>query len=606
MGVRKQARVPDSQIVDNSVNSIQNPKAIKARADLHTNLPLNRPGSQNYKTSVMPTKRNKPGLAVFKEIGSSETNTKMEDPSARWDKAPTEEARTQLTHSILSHLEKIDAIEEAEVAKDLDQMQNEPEPERPKAKKLSFGEYMKRKQTAVENKSNEGDKTEDISAVLSSRSDAGADKDEVTVVSDRDDGSSVVQSVVINGGEKDDGDSRDLPTLTDDIEEGEGNHDADVTTISDNEDEEANGEEIQDKQDPDVTTVPDSDEEENASEKDVTTLSGDDSGHHAPDVTVYPGDDEPQEESDEDIRSGSVSSVSIQTEIITNINLQGNPPPPPQRDDSDSATMFTLNSPTSTRNSTPEILLEVNDPGSSHRQDSPGPEVVQITKSIPEDAELKITLTKSPQKSANTFRSSPLPTIELEENEEEVTESPLFKSSRAETVPRVRETRKIASKSSPKSANTCISSPPTTIELEEDEEEAPESPVYKSSRAETGPRVREPRKIASKLKILEPDDSERKSFEETTRPKRERSRFPGLSEIDKAKLKNRPYKEREKAFKSLKRDDEKETSIDLTSDEDGSFSPRRGSRKVIVTDGSEVGKCKLSPKTKKSSRRRRD
>ena len=52
--------------------------------------------------------------------------------------------------------------------------------------------------------------------------------------------------------------------------------------------------------------------------------------------------------------------------------------------------------------------------------------------------------------------------------------------------------------------------------------------------------------------------------------------------------------------------DEKETSIDLTSDEEGSFSPKRGSRKVVVTEGSEVGKCKLSPKTKKSSRRRRD
>jgi len=411
---------------------------------------------------------------------------------------------------------------------------------------------LKRKETSGESNSHEADKTEEISVVSSSRSDAGADKDEVTVVSDRDDVSSVVQSVVINGGEKDDGDNMDSPTLTDDNEEGEGNHEADVTTISDNEDEEANDEEIQVKQDSDVTTVPDSDEEENVTEKEVTTLSGDDSGHHAPDVTIYPGDDEPQEDTDEDIRPGSGASVSIHSEIIANINLPGNPPP--QGDDSDSATMFTLNSSASTRNSTPEILLEVNDPGSSQRPDSPGPEVVQITKSIPEDAELKITLTKSPTKDASTFRSS---------------------------------------------------SPPT-IELEEDQEEAPESPIFKSSRAETVPRVREPKKIASKLKILERDDSEKELFEETARPRRERSRFPGLTEIDKAKLKNRPYKEREKAFKSLKRDDEKETSIDLTSDEEGSFSPQRGSRKVVVTEGSEVGKCKLSPKTKKSSRRRRD
>ena len=73
-------------------------------------------------------------------------------------------------------------------------------------------------------------------------------------------------------------------------------------------------------------------------------------------------------------------------------------------------------------------------------------------------------------------------------------------------------------------------------------------------------------------------------------------------------MKNLPYEEREKAFKSLKKDDEKETSIDLTSDEDGSFSrfPRCGSKKVVVTEGNEVGACKLSPKTKKSSRRRRD
>merc|ERR1719312_1867109 len=195
----------------------------------------------------------------------------------------------------------------------------------------------------------------------------------------------------------------------------------------------------------------------------------------------------------------------------------------------------------SSRNSTPEILLEVKEESTSRsRQDSPGPEVVQISKSIPEDAELKITLTKSPQKSVNTSTTSPPPTIELEEDEEE--------------------------------------------------EEVALFPIFKTSRATSQPKLRASRMIPSKLKVSESDDSKQISFEEghyistTARPRRERAKFPGLSEIDKAKLKNLPYEERERAFKSLQKEDEKELSIDLTSDEETSCSPKHRGRKLVVTE----------------------
>ena len=148
--------------------------------------------------------------------------------------------------------------------------------------------------------SHEADKTEEISAVSSSRSDTGADKNELILMSERDD----VSSFVIN----------------------------DVTMISDNVDEEPNDEEIQEKQDPVVTTVPNSDNEENVTEEEVTTSSGDDSGNHAPDVTIYPGDDEPQEYTDEDLRPG-IRARAIQTEIIIIKELQGDNPA--QRDNSE-------------------------------------------------------------------------------------------------------------------------------------------------------------------------------------------------------------------------------------------------------------------------------
>lgn len=563
--MRKVARVPGEKwdkIKEDALNSIENPKALKARADLHTGLSLTRPGSQHLKLSILPTAKKRPALNEFKEKGSSqsESSKKTEDVKPRWDTAPPD-SKTKLTETILSCLEQIDNVDkvkEAEVAKDLDQMQidDDTEPE-PTKVKLSLGEYRKRQQISVENKSNEGDKIEEISVVSASRSEAGGDKDDVTVVSDRDDVSSVAPSVVINGGQKDDG---DLPGLTEQIEETEENHEADVTTISDNEDAEAvdGAEEIQEKPDPDVTTVPDSDDEENVEEREVSRVEQrKDSGRHSPDVTIYSDHDGGADgDPDPDSRPGSAASVSIQSEIIIKPNNDQGDIAPHHRDNSDGASMFSVSS----RTSTPEILLEVNDASTSRsRQDSPGPEVVQITKSIPEDAQLKITLTKSPKKSVNTTNTSSLPTIELEEDEEE---------------------KEVAS-----------------------------SPVFKTSRATSHPKLRASRMITSKLKVSEPDDSKQISFEEgeyisTARPRRERAKFPGLSEIDKAKLKNLPYEERERAFKSLQKEDEKELSIDLTSDEETGCSSKHGGRKVVVSEGSDWGKCKSPIKTKKSSRRR--
>ena len=555
-------------MVAETIDSIEKPKVVKARADLHKGLRTTKQGSHNFKASIIPTKR--PGLAAFKDkiSSQSEKNTKREEPCSRWDKASPDPSKAKLTETILSHLEKIDKIEEAEVAKDLDQMQieDEPEPEPPKVR-LSLREYRNRQQISVEDKSGEGEKIEEISVVSSTRSE---DKDEVTVVSDRDDVSSVVQSVVINGGQKDDEENGDVPTRNEGNGNGEAeeNHEADVTTISDNEDAEDDDgtEEIQEELDPDVTTVPDSDEEEHVTENEVTALSGDeqveDSGKHAPDVTIYSDSgDGADEDPDQDSRPGSVASVSIQSEIIMkpNISLQGDPAHH-HRDNSNGASMLTMAS----RTSTPEIVLEVNETSSSRRPDSPGPEVVQITKSIPEDAELKITLTKSPPKSVNASNTSPPPTIELEEDDKE------------------------------------------------EEEEIPPTPVFKKSRAPLlQPKLKVSRKFTSKLKVSESDDSDQISFEEgdyistSARPKRRKAKFPGLSEIEKAKLKNLPYTEREKAFKSLQKEDEKELSIDLTSDEETKCNLKWVGRKVVVTEGSGVGKCRLSPeKTKRSSRRR--
>ena len=556
VAVRKHARVPEKEwntMVAETIDSIEKSKVVKARADLHKGLTTTKQGSHNFKASIIPTKR--PGLAAFKDKISSRTekNTKAEEPSSRWDKASPDPSKAKLTETILSHLEKIDKIEEAEVAKDLDQMQieDEPEPEPPKVR-LSLREYRNRQQISIEDKGGEGEKIEEISVVSSTRSE---DKDEVTVVSDRDDVSSVVQSVVINGGQKDDEENGDVPTRNEGNGNGEAeeNHEADVTTISDNEDAEDDDgtEEIQEELDPDVTTVPDSDDEEGVSEKEVTTLSGDDQAEdsrHAPDVTIY------SDPGEEDSRPGSAASVSIQSEIIVQPNTS-------HHEDPDGASVIARSSPSSTRNSTPDILLEVNEESSCNRPESPGPEVVQITKSIPEDTGLKITLTKSPAKSPIRFITSPPPTIELEED---------------------------------------------------DEEEVPSSPIFKTSiRATTHPKVKTRKKIPSKLKVSEPDNIEKISLEDgddffpTARPRRKKAKFPGLSEIDKAKLKNLPYEERERAYRSLQKEDEKELSIDLTSDEETNCNSKCERRKVAVTEGNDVGKCKGLEKTKMLTVRRK-
>ena len=581
---RKVARVPPQKWETESqdvINSIVNPKIVKARADLHEELTKQGSKTMNLKLSVMP-KRKKPALDAFKTFQSSQIERKVEETLAeeshlRWDKAPSTPKelspyKANLHKNILSCLSQLEGTdqknaEEKEVEKELDKMEIEDEPPKPK-KIIDLNEYRNRiGKISVEFKSNAGENLEDLSATSSSKTEtenssvselceSGEDKDEdeVTVVSDRDDSSSVVTSVVINGGQKDGSD----------VDEGKEEQEPDVTTISDNENDEfedndintlpedrtekpgaatisVNGndmertedrdittlsddgdEEFGEKHGPDVTTVSDNEDDGNGNveEREVTTLSGDDNSEvscrHAPDVTVY---SDPEADTDEYVTTlsdnGSEASVSIQSEVMMKSSAGNRLTDDPFSCYGDKS-KNPDSSPTSTRNSTPEILLETN---LSRRSESPLPEVVQITKSIPEDAELKITLTKSPSK--------PSPVVQVDDDE--------------------------------------------------DWEEIPSSPIIKSQL-----RLRNHRKFPSKLKVPETGHisiAEDSCSIASSRPRRQKPQFPSLTDVDKAKLKNLPHKEREKAFNNLKREEEKDKSIDLTSDEEKSC---KGKKMIIV------------------------
>ena len=587
---RQVVRVPTQKWETESqdvINSIVNPKIVKARADLHEELTKQGSKTMNLKLSVMP-KRKKPALDAFKTCQSSQIERKVEETLAeeshlRWDKAPStpkelSPSKEKLRTSILSCLSQLEGTdqknaEEKEVEKELDKMEIEDEPPKPK-KIIDLNEYRNRiGKISVEFKSNAGENLEDLSATSSSKTEtenssvselceSGEDKDEdeVTVVSDRDDSSSVVTSVVINGGQKDGSDvddgkeeqepdvttisdnendefeDNDINTLPEDRTEKPGaatisvngndmerTEDRDITTLSDDGDEE-----FGEKHGPDVTTVSDNEDDGNGNveEREVTTLSGDDNSEvscrHAPDVTVYSDPEADTEEyvttlsdNDQDRSPGSEASVSIQSEVMMKSSAGNRLTDDPFSFYGDKS-KNPDSSPTSTRNSTPEIPLETN---LSCRSESPFPEVVQITKSIPEDAELKITLTKSPSK--------PSPVVQVDDDE--------------------------------------------------DWEEIPSSPIIKSQL-----RLRNHRKFPSKLKV--PDTGHISIAEDScsiasSRPRRQKPQFPSLTDVDKAKLKNLPHEEREKAFNNLKREEEKDKSIDLTSDEEKSC---KGKKMIIV------------------------
>merc|ERR1712126_308904 len=196
--------------------------------------------------------------------------------------------------------------------------------------------------------------------------------------------------------------------------------------------------------------------------------------------------------------------------------------------------------------------------GSSAVSTRPGsPEVLQITKSIPEDCEVKITLTKSPSKDSCVKKSLPN-TQENDDDDDDV-----------ESI----------------SVN------------DEDEEESceilqPSSPVFKK-------KSRNREKFSANIDLSSESDKDSDNLEsssssidlDSVRRSSRSKKFSSLSEIDKAKLKNRPFAEREQAYKEL-----------ATKSIDCCDTVSKGTRRYQLSSASSRGKLNVDdiPRSKKA------
>ena len=532
-GRRKVAKVPEEtgskssirdDVIEKKINSIVQPKDLKSRADLHSNLGKSSEDSKEVKTchdSAVPIKK-KRGLESFKGFDSindlSRTRNKSGEDSrtepsntCRWDKSTSSSPRkAQMWSSINETLSCLAEIEEEEnkdkndtsVSEGIQGLKIE---EGSKAetivkKRINLAEYRSRssKQTFTGDSRPESEVsvvTDNDPSVVSLVHDS--DPDEVSKVSevvpaadDRDEVSSTAASVVIDGDVvSSDQDQDDTSEVT-------------VASLVSGDSDKIPSVKIVSKTCVDVVDIEDDSEhiEEingNASKEDELSVED-------PDISVV------------DSKKPSSPDISVVEEKspTSSVVKEKNPPSPD--------------------------MFEVDD--ESPQASRPvSPEIIQITKSIPEDAGVKITLTKSPFK-----QKSPEVDVSIRVEED------------VDSCPEV--------------------------------ETEPASPVFKRSSSlisrESGvrdsPKLKEQsRRLKIPSTVGESSDSSGFLTEDTpsldrestnTRPRRKKPEFPNLSEIDKAKLKNLPSEEREKAYRKIKKkEEEKLTSIDLTDDEGKSF-----------------------------------
>ena len=517
-GRRKVAKVPEEtgskssirdDVIEKKINSIVQPKDLKSRADLHSNLGKSSEDSKEVKTchdSAVPIKR-KRGLESFKGFDSindlSRTRNKSGEGSrtepsntCRWDKSTSSSPRkAQMWNSINETLSCLAEIEEEENKDKTDTSVSEgiqglkieegSKAETIVKKRINLAEYRSRssKQTFTGDSRPESEVSvvtdndpSVVSLVHDSDPDEGSKVSEVVpAADDRDEVSSTAASVVIDGdvvsSDQDQDNTSEVTVAS--LVSGDSDKIPSVKVVS--------------KTCVDVVDI--EDDSEHIEEINGNASKEDELGVEDPDISVV------------DSKKPSSPDISVVEE----------------------------KSPTSSvvkeKNPFSPDMFEVDD--ESPQASRPvSPEIIQITKPIPEDAGVKITLTKSPFKQKS-------PEVDV------------------------------------------------SIRVEEDVDSCPEvetEPASRESGVRDSPKLKEQsRRLKIPSTVGESSDSSGFLTEDTpsldrestnTRPRRKKPEFPNLSEIDKAKLKNLPSEEREKAYRKIKKkEEEKLTSIDLTDDE---------------------------------------
>ena len=521
-GRRKVAKVPEEtgskssirdDVIEKKINSIVQPKDLKSRADLHSNLGKSSEDSKEVKTchdSAVPIKR-KRGLESFKGFDSindlSRTRNKSGEGSrtepsntCRWDKSTSSSPRkAQMWNSINETLSCLAEIEEEENKDKTDTSVSEgiqglkieegSKAETIVKKRINLAEYRSRssKQTFTGDSRPESEVSvvtdndpSVVSLVHDSDPDEGSKVSEVVpAADDRDEVSSTAASVVIDGdvvsSDQDQDNTSEVTVAS--LVSGDSDKIPSVKVVS--------------KTCVDVVDI--EDDSEHIEEINGNASKEDELGVEDPDISVV------------DSKKPSSPDISVVEEKspTSSVVKEKNPPSPD--------------------------MFEVDD--ESPQASRPvSPEIIQITKPIPEDAGVKITLTKSPFKQKS-------PEVDV------------------------------------------------SIRVEEDVDSCPEvetEPASRESGVRDSPKLKEQsRRLKIPSTVGESSDSSGFLTEDTpsldrestnTRPRRKKPEFPNLSEIDKAKLKNLPSEEREKAYRKIKKkEEEKLTSIDLTDDEGKSF-----------------------------------
>jgi len=212
-----------------------------------------------------------------------------------------------------------------------------------------------------------------------------------------------------------------------------------------------------------------------------------------------------------------------------------------------------------------------------YRSRQGSPEVLQITKSIPEDSEVKITLTKSPSN-----KSIPTQKFFIDLDNAETSHkgtrstSPVFKKrgKRRKEKESSRDNSEVIDSSDAESDVVTLvpvkpTKPPLKIDISDEVRSPSKRSSWKAKLLPSEASLQDQTTTSIDLSQDDDDDFIPSSQPEITprssqRPKRKKH-FPRLSDIDKAKLKNKPYAEREKAFdrESLRQGGRRVTSIDL-------------------------------------------
>ena len=529
-GRRKVAKVPEEtessirdDVIEKKINSIVQPKDLKSRADLHSNLGKSSEDSKEVKTchdSAVPIKK-KRGLESFKGFDSindlSRTRNKSGEGSrtepsntCRWDKSTTSSPRkAQMWNSINETLSCLAEIEEEENKDKTDTSVSEgiqglkieegSKAETIVKKRINLAEYRSRssKQTFTGDSKPESEVsvvTDKDPSVVSLVHDSYPDEvskvsEVVPAADDRDEVSSTAASVVIDGdvvsSDQDQDNTSEVTVAS--LVSGDSDKIPSVKVVS--------------KTCVDVVDIEDDSEhiEEingNASKEDELSVED-------PDISVV------------DSKKPSSPDISVVEE----------------------------KSPTSSvvkeKNPFSPDMFEVDD--ESPQASRPvSPEIIQITKPIPEDAGVKITLTKSPFK-----QKSPEVDVSIRV-EEDVDSCPEVETEPASPVSSSLISRESGLRDSPK------------LKEQSRRLKIPSIIIISSDTDSSG--------------FLTEDTPSLDRESTNTRPRRKKPEFPNLSEIDKAKLKNLPSEEREKAYRKIKKkEEEKLTSIDLTDDEGKSF-----------------------------------